>query len=113
MGSYTEEVGKRLMAARKHAGLTQNEIAIKLGLSNPQTYGHYERGRTALPPRLNKKIQEITGVNLDWLLHGTGQMLGPAYSQEEMELVGKINQLEEKEKELVESFVHTILQKKN
>lgn len=41
------EIGRKIAAARKHAGLTQRELAARLGWPH-STLGNYEEGRRSL-----------------------------------------------------------------
>ncbi len=63
-------VGSRLKEIRSHLGLTQQEIADKIGCSRV-AYAYYEAGRR--PPDINFlfSLQEITGYSFDYLLGHT------------------------------------------
>lgn len=65
--------GVRLKQLRLKNGLTQREIAQKIGLS-PAGYFNYENSKAQ--PKLDViiKLKEIFDVNIDWLLFGTGHI---------------------------------------
>ena len=63
-------VGSRLKEIRTHLGLTQLEIADKIGCSRV-AYAYYEAGRR--PPDINFlfSLKEVTGYSFDYLLGNT------------------------------------------
>jgi transcriptional regulator with XRE-family HTH domain len=62
--------GKRLTELRKKAGLSQEELAAKLGTQGP-AIGRYER-ETAKPTiEVAAKISKILGTSLDYLVGNT------------------------------------------
>lgn len=63
----------RLKAARKHAGLTQGELAAKLGI-NQVSISDLERGKSQSSSHAYK-IALICKVTPDWLIMGEGSML--------------------------------------
>lgn len=56
-----EELGKRIAAARKAAGLSQQELAHKIGLKHAQDISRYERGKVEVPSFRIDLIAEATG----------------------------------------------------
>lgn len=61
------EFGERLLAARQQAGLSQTQMAEKLGITQP-SYAGWERRETALKPEHLVQLAEILGVAVDYLL---------------------------------------------
>lgn len=60
---FNEEFGQLLKKARESHGISQSELARKLGYSSPQYISNYERG-LCMPPMKNiKKI--IREIDLD------------------------------------------------
>jgi ribosome-binding protein aMBF1 (putative translation factor) len=49
--------------ARMNAGLTQNEIAVRLNYSNAQFISNIERGRSVYPTSTLPKLIDILGLN--------------------------------------------------
>ena len=54
---------KTLKECREKAGLSQKDLAEKVGLKQ-QRYNHYERGRRELPVSIAKKISDV--LEIDW-----------------------------------------------
>jgi transcriptional regulator with XRE-family HTH domain len=66
----------RLRKAREHAGLTQAELADRLGIGRT-TVANYENG-TTLPKRpVLLSWALATGIRLAWLMHGIEGDLEP------------------------------------
>lgn len=72
LSDMRSEFGQRLFEARKHAKLTQTQLALAVGMSQG-TYGELERigqGSSYTPA-----IAEKCGVDVNWLAYGNGQMV--------------------------------------
>lgn len=68
-----EILGDRVKKARKHAGLTQIQLAKKVKTSQG-AISDIENGRNKDSSSLYD-ISKVTGVSADWLLKGQGEML--------------------------------------
>lgn len=66
--SYAEEVGRRIVQARKELSMTQVELAKKIGVSQRSAQA-YENGET-IPYRKMKAIGRAVKKSPEWLLHG-------------------------------------------
>jgi transcriptional regulator with XRE-family HTH domain len=64
-----EEIGRRIAQARKEAGLSQRELAEKIGVADAQSVSRYERGITEVKTRRLEKIAEVTGKPLGYFIH--------------------------------------------
>ena len=62
-----QSVAMRLKLLRTEEGLTQNEIAEKLGISQ-QTYSKYEKGTSNVDSVILTKICNLYGVTADYVL---------------------------------------------
>ena len=74
------EFGERLVTARQEAGLSQAQVADKLGITQ-QSYGGWERRETALKPEHLVQLSVILNVTVDYLLgkeNGRKRSGGPA-----------------------------------
>ncbi len=64
-------VGNRLRQLRHKLGLTQSQMAQKLGVTL-NTYQRYELGDRNLTVEKLQLLRRLFGVNLNWLLTGEG-----------------------------------------
>jgi transcriptional regulator with XRE-family HTH domain len=62
----------RLIEWREHLGLTQDQMAERLGL-HTNTYAKSERGERAMDAGELSQLRS-TGVSLEWLVTGNGEM---------------------------------------
>ena len=62
------EFGERVRAAREAAGLTQQQVADELGITQP-SYALWERHAVALKPEQIAKLARIVGVRVEDLLN--------------------------------------------
>lgn len=60
-------LGERLKPARIKAGLSQSEVAEKLGISQP-AYSYIESGDKIPSLAVTKKLAIILGVSIDYLV---------------------------------------------
>jgi len=85
--------GERLFQARSKAGLSQAQVADKLGITQ-QSFAGWERRETALKPDQLARLAEILGVTVEHLLGAAEQRArgtGP---------VGKLRQVFERASKL-------------
>lgn len=61
-------LSERLKTLRKEAGLTQEEVAKKLGISRP-AYTYWEKGEKRPTPDKLTQIASLFGVSTDYLLN--------------------------------------------
>ncbi len=64
---WTKAIGRRVAELRKERGVTQFELAEKLGVSQPDM-SDYERGELRLHGYLIARLSDILGVRTDELL---------------------------------------------
>jgi transcriptional regulator with XRE-family HTH domain len=97
------EFGARVHALREAAGLSQAQVANKLGIAQP-TYALWERRTTAIPADQLQRLAEILGVGTDALFNSNGHAAtrrsGPA---------GKARQLFERVSQLPRATQQRIL----
>lgn len=81
MDSY----GKRLITARKHAGLNQSALARKIHPPiKPQAIQYLEDPKSkATGSRHTNEIAAACGVNADWLATGRGSMLAGTIARQD------------------------------
>jgi transcriptional regulator with XRE-family HTH domain len=81
-------IGQRIRYARKKAGLTQNELAERVG-TDPQTISRYELGKISKPPsKFLENLSKISSVDLSWLIAGEDDTPKPHKSAEEIRQEG-------------------------
>jgi transcriptional regulator with XRE-family HTH domain len=81
--SMRSEFGQRLFDARKHAGLTQQELASAVGTSQANLGELEKKGAgSALTPALAKRC----GVSVEWLAYGHGDMQAKDASTEQTQV---------------------------
>lgn len=70
-GGTPHEIGERIASARSAAGLSEIELADRLGVTT-ETLAGWESGER--PPRANHltKLCGVLGVAFSWLIVGTG-----------------------------------------
>lgn len=61
----TRELGKKIKTLRKTRGLSQEDLALKLGMQR-STISNYEIGRRSPSLRELEKISDILGVGLNY-----------------------------------------------
>ncbi|WP_369833173.1 helix-turn-helix domain-containing protein [Companilactobacillus pabuli] len=64
-----KDIGQRIQEARKAKGLSQDELADKLG-SKRTTIGNYERGERSIDTDMIKKIADVLGIPSSLLIDG-------------------------------------------
>lgn len=67
--TLSEEIGARLREQRKENGLTQDQIAEKLGISK-RTQGNYESGSSDAPAGYLSKVMQDLGFDVNYILTG-------------------------------------------
>lgn len=66
----TWTVADRIRKAREQAGLEQQQLAAKTGLSRV-TISNYERGATTPQPTAFTLLSQALGVPVEWLRNGS------------------------------------------
>lgn len=106
------EFSERLKKLRKEAGLTQVDVAEKLGISQP-AYASWERG-VKKPTQENLiKLSKILYVSVDYLL-GNTESKQTSDVLEDIELLFRMNSkgLTEEEKELFKKELIEFMKKR-
>lgn len=78
-----KDIGQRIQEARKAKGLSQDELANKLG-SKRTTIGNYERGERSIDTDMVKKIADALGVPSSLLIDGIPDGYKDRYSIKEL-----------------------------
>ena len=96
MSTTNEKIGARVRAARKAKGLTQDEFAQKMGLSQGQVSRH-EKGVTELSIGQLEKISRLLDVDLPYFLNMEGSG-SPKLSEDALEIALLWERLEPEQK---------------
>lgn len=96
--------GKRLLETRKKRGISQEELAEKLGTKGP-AIGRYERDEMKPSIEAAAKIADILNVSLDYLVGKTDMELDKAM----LKRIQLISKLPDKEKEYVFVFLDSFI----
>lgn len=77
---YMEKIGEKLSAYFREKGITQEEIAARLGVS--QSYVNaLLNDKKAFGKQQAKRWNELFGLSVNWLLTGDGNMLSNTITQ--------------------------------
>ena len=96
--------GKRLLSARKSKGISQEELAEKLGTKGPAV-GRYERDEMKPSIDAAAKMAELLNVSLDYLVGKTDLNLDSSM----MKRIQLVSKLPDKEKECVFVFLDSFI----
>jgi len=91
-------IGQRLKRIREQLGLSQAQLAKRIGFSQ-KAVSHWERGERDIPTQALVALKQL-GVNIDWLLTGEGEPLTNDPKKEEILKI--MQELEEKDPETFE-----------
>ena len=70
------EIGARVAALRARAGLTQGDVAERLGMSQ-RLLSYYEREASDIPASMLVPLADVLGVEVCWLLGIAGERVPP------------------------------------
>lgn len=114
-------IGNRIKKERNNIGLTQEELAQKLGLNNKSSISQYENGDAIPSDDIKFEMSKIFNCSIDYLL-GKSDIRNPEQAEvvnEELLKVGfdmkDYNPPTEKQKEQIKALLEVILKdnKKN
>lgn len=109
-----------LREARKSKGLTQIEVAKHLGV-NQNTYSYWENGKTKIDNESLKKLADLFGVTVDYLLGREETKKGPAEAEPKEQpdeddiryaLSGEIKDLTDEEFDEIMNYIKFVEQKR-
>lgn len=97
---------ERLIEVRKKRGMSQEELAQKLGTQGP-AIGRYERDIAKPTIEVASKLAKILGVSLDYLVGNTELEM----DSETMKRIQEVDKLSVEEKKMVYSFLDAFIDK--
>ena len=104
------EIGKRIQLAREEKGLTQEDLAVKLGCTQ-SALSNYELGKRRLYLNLLTEIAQVLGKPLDYFMelpaeeeedHVSALLVDPQLK----EILTSASDLPSKERKLVLDFIN-------
>ncbi len=99
------EMGERIFSARKAQGLTQEQLAEKIGVST-QMISNLELGKKAIRPENLVKVCAVLHISADYAL--SGKEIHPSSDA----LSQKLASLSHEELKMIEEFVNYMCKKK-
>lgn len=114
-------IGKTISRRRKELGMTQEELALKMGYKSKSTINKIELGINDIPQSKLVKFSEALDLPLDKLMGwdekikadpvGTGQLHAKMTMDKDfVELFEDFRKLDDKEKQIVKKFVHSMVE---
>ena len=109
--AFFKEMGARIAQARKERGLTQQQLADALGVSQ-QTLAHYEVGRVGVAAAMLPRLVELLDLSFDEILTGQHTIRipgkrGPASRLEQQ--IDAVTQLPKARQRFVVEMIDTVL----
>lgn len=105
MNTISGDVGKRIKILRKNKGMTQLELAEKLGLK-ANTITSYETGVRVPSDSVILSICRMFRVSESWLRTGDGEMFDPDPQAEIMDFIGQL--MHDNEDSFKQRFIATL-----
>lgn len=104
------ELGKRIQELRKKAGLSQTDLAQKIGISYTQM-SRYEVKNVQPPADILKKIADVFGVSVDYLISGDSEEKAKATLKDTklLQLFKAVEGMSEKDKNIITELISTFV----
>lgn len=106
--AFLKELGQRIADLRKDAGLTQAQLAEKVGVSQ-QIIASYENGRRNFPVARLLELAEALGVQAGELLTGKQELHTRRTSRLDKQLVA-VRQLPARRRQFVSEFLESVVE---
>lgn len=100
------DLGKRIQELRKQAGLSQTELATKIGVSYPQM-SRYEVKGVQPPADVLKKLADALNTSVDYLISGnTGEKANAALKDIKLlNLFKSVERMNEEDKTVITKLI--------
>ena len=107
------EFAKRIKALRLQKGISQGEIAKKIGI-HKINYGRYERGESQPSAETLTKLADVLNVSTDYLLEGEEQdaIVANFEDRDLLKIFSKVETLPLEEKETIKDLIDAYLKRK-
>lgn len=103
--AFFKEMGSRIAKARKERGLTQEQLAGQLGVSQ-QALAHYEVGRTGVASAMLPRLAELLDLSFDEILlgqplpyrpgQGRGRRGPPSHLAQQLDAIARLPKAKQK-----------------
>jgi len=107
--AFFRNLGQRIAQARKDAGMTQQQLADCLEISQPML-GSYEIGRRRLPASLLPPLAQTLKTSVEQLLGEQASNAKRGPSPKLQRQIDQVSQLPRARQKLVTDFLDTVLQ---
>ena len=108
MSTTDERFARRLLALRKQKGWSQPALAKQLGTSGP-IIGRYERSEMTPSIEVAKKLADIFGVTLDYLVDDKQEIPNILHDQSMLARWREIDALDTRERDRILSVVDSLV----
>jgi transcriptional regulator with XRE-family HTH domain len=88
----TENIGQRIARLRKERGLTQKQLAEKVGIIQVLV-SDYEKGKLRLHAEMVVRFAQALGVKTDELLGLTGNVSEPGVAKPDLKIMRRLNRI--------------------
>jgi transcriptional regulator with XRE-family HTH domain len=103
-------LGKRIQELRKQKGLSQTELALKIGISYPQM-SRYEVKDVQPPADVLKRLADALNTNVDYLISGNADEKANAslHDSKLLNLFKSVEKLNEDDKNVVTKLINAFV----
>lgn len=101
--------GARLRLAMEHAGLTQNELAERVGMKQPSVAYLLDQNKNATGSQYTPRFARVMGVSVDWLADEIGEMLPTEFTTSDPKLIAVCKALEPRAEYVKDAAVTAVL----
>lgn len=95
--------GEKIVRLRKEKGWSQQFLAQKIGTSGP-IIGRYERGEMVPSVEVAKKLADVFGVTLDYLVDDTGKVA----EIKDKSMLNRLTDLEQLDQDDRKTIIHVL-----
>lgn len=108
------QLGERIKKARKDLGMSQTELAKKVGLSYAQI-GRYETKNTQPQTEVLKNIAEVLEVSIDYLMNGSKeeQATNKLSDKELINQFKAVEQMNEEDQYIIKQLIDAFIKKRH
>lgn len=103
--SLLKQMGQRILARRKALGLTQDDLAERIGVTPPMI-SNLEQGKKAIRPDNLAKVCKALGLSADFVLYG-----GDTHSYVDV-VIEKLMHLSDDELQIVSDMIDALNKKR-